>query len=307
MGYKSNDYISLLNEFDRYAVTENIDCICIAKDVAESFCRKRPNESEKTRYNRICVFNRFSLYLKHLGYESYFVNPPRVKSTYVPYIFSTEQISRIFDVTDKLCDDKRRPRSGLFALPVLMRTLYATGIRIGEALNLSLDDINLDDNYFVLRDCKNGEERIVPFKRSLENVFREYFSQRNVAPINKNITKLFISYDGYPIKQHAAYKWFRKILFLAGIPHGGRGQGPRLHDLRHTYSVHALVSLGKQGLDLSFALPVLSKYLGHKSLSSTNRYVRLTAEMYPSFIKKMNETYPYMYPEINENRKDETY
>jgi len=307
MGYKSGDYLYILNEFDKYAEAEKLNTISITKDIAESFCRKRPNESDKTRYNRICVFNRFSLYLKHLGYKSYLVTPPRVKKRYTPYIFSEEQVARIFNVTDQLCDDKIRPHSALFAMPVLLRVLYSTGIRVGEALNLTLDDVNLKDNCFILRGCKNGEDRMVPFNQSLAEVCYEYLNHRNVIPANKSNKRFFISYEGYPVKQNVSYHWFRKILFLAGIPHGGRGLGPRLHDLRHTYSVHALVSLGSQGMDLYVALPVMSTYLGHKSLSSTNRYVRLTTDMYPSLINSMNNAYPYMYPEINESWKDETH
>lgn len=307
MGYKSHDYMFYLNDFDKYAEEERLDRICITKDIAEGFCRERPNESDKTRYNRICVFNRFSLYLRHLGYESYIVYTPKVKSSYTPYIFSEEQIERIFNVADQLCDDIVRPHSGLFAMPVLLRVLYSTGIRTGEALNLNIDDVNLKDNCFILRGCKNGEDRMVPFSQSLAEVIHEYLSNWNVIPVNNQNKKFFISYEGYPLNRGISYNWFRKILFLAGIPHGGRGHGPRLHDLRHTHSVHALVSLGKQGLDLYVALPILSTYLGHKSLSSTNRYVRLTANMYPSLIKSMNNAYPYMYPEINECWKDETY
>jgi len=305
LGYKSQDYMSFLNDFDRYAEERGTDTIHITTELAEGFCRKRPNESDKTRYNRICVFNRFALYLQQLGYESCMVAFPRIVTVHTPYIFSDEQMMRIFHVTDQLCDDRLRPHSGLFCMPVLLRVLYATGIRIGEALNLTLDDVDLDNNYFILRGCKNGKDRMVPFSSSLAEVCRDYLSRWNLIPANRDNRKFFISRQGYPVGQSAPYDWFRKILFLAKIPHGGRGKGPRLHDFRHTFSVHALIALGKRGLDLYYALPILSTYLGHQSLSSTDKYVRLTADIYPSLIKNMNLAYPFLYPQINENQKYE--
>jgi integrase len=213
---------------------------------------------------------------------------------------------RIFQITDQLRDDRSRPRSALFCMPVLLRVLYATGIRVGEALNLNLDDVDLEKKCFILRGCKNGEDRMIPISDSLAGVCGDYLSRWNLISANKDNRYFFISRQGYPVRQDSCYDWWRKILFLAGIPHQGRGAGPRLHDLRHTFSVHALAKLGKQEIDLYYALPILSTYLGHKSLSSTDKYVRLTADMYPSLVDRMNRAYPFLYPQINENQKYET-
>ena len=81
-------------------------------------------------------------------------------------------------------------------------------------------------------------------------------------------------------------KWFKKILGIAGI--SLHDQGPRLHDLRHTFSVHSLAMMAEAGIDLYCSLPTLSTYLGHQSLEATNAYVRLTAEMYPGLLKDVD-------------------
>jgi integrase len=82
----------------------------------------------------------------------------------------------------------------------------------------------------------------------------------------------------------------------AGIPYGGKGNGPRLHDLRHTFAVHTLQQWVKQGEDLTAMLPVLSVFMGHKSMRSTSQYLRLTAEVYPDVVRQVEETCAYVIP-----------
>jgi integrase/recombinase XerD len=83
------------------------------------------------------------------------------------------------------------------------------------------------------------------------------------------------------------YKAFRQWLWAAGISHGGRGRGPRLHDWRHTFAVHCLRRWVEDGTDLSVALPYLSAYLGHTGLRGTQDYLRLTAELYPALVTRL--------------------
>lgn len=71
------------------------------------------------------------------------------------------------------------------------------------------------------------------------------------------------------------------VLKQAGIPYIGGGHGPRMHDWRHTFAVRAFKQMVDQGMDMYVALPVLSAYLGHKTIYATERYVRLTMELYP--------------------------
>lgn len=77
--------------------------------------------------------------------------------------------------------------------------------------------------------------------------------------------------------------------------------------IRHTFSVHSLVSMSESELDLYYALPILSTYLGHQSLDATDMYVRLTAEMYPDLIKKTSNICSSVFPVIDINPgNDET-
>jgi len=69
--------------------------------------------------------------------------------------------------------------------------------------------------------------------------------------------------------------------------------------LRHSFSVHTLAAMAEKGLDLYYSLPVISKYLGHTSLEATDKYVRLTAEMYPRILDKVDSICSYIFPEVS--------
>lgn len=102
--------------------------------------------------------------------------------------------------------------------------------------------------------------------------------------------------DGGPYSNDAAYVAFRQILRAAGISHGGRGQGPRPHDLRHTFAVHCLIRWYREGLDLDTQLPVLATYMGHRSIKGTQRYLRLTADLFPDVAARLETTFGRVIP-----------
>jgi integrase len=104
---------------------------------------------------------------------------------------------------------------------------------------------------------------------------------------------------GGKYKERTIYQYFRRFLWQAGISHGGRGYGPRLHDLRHTFAVHCLKRWVVDGVDLTVALPFLSTYLGHTGLKGTQRYLRLTAELFPGIVSAVETKFSEMIPEVN--------
>jgi len=69
--------------------------------------------------------------------------------------------------------------------------------------------------------------------------------------------------------------------------------------MRHTFSVHSLAIMANEGLDLYHSMPLLSAYLGHRSLTATEGYVRLTAEMYPEITERTNALTINTFPTLN--------
>lgn len=138
-------------------------------------------------------------------------------------------------------------------------------------------------------------------------VVREYIHYRDQIPLiklNEGDCPFFVNLKGSSCQSNLIYRWFKKVLTICVILHQGNHKGPRVHDLRHTFAVHSLVKMAKTGLDLYYALPLLATCLGHKSLTSTERYVRLTAEIYPDLLKDEKGICGYVFPEINKITND---
>ena len=125
---------------------------------------------------------------------------------------------------------------------------------------------------------KFRKDRLVPVTASLTERLRRYAIAMNLG---KPESVFFPNPLGGVYSLKSVYSLFRRLLRQCGIPHGGRGQGPRLHDLRHTFAVHCLERWYRQGEDLNARLPLLVAYLGHQSLSGTQRYLRLTPAVFP--------------------------
>jgi len=298
LGYKCSDVEYAFRNFDRFIIKEEETSIGLSKELCDKWCAKAPNEAGKSWYNRIQIIRGFSSYLQALNHTSFLPKLPKIKSTYTPYIYTNKEIAELFKQCDKLRVQATCYNSIVLVIPCLLRLLYATGLRLGEALSLLCSDINLPEKYILLRNSKNGKDRIVPISGSLTKVCEDYLECRNHFPLRRKTDLFFLHPNGERCTPRQGYRWFRKILYRAGIPHQGKHQGPHIHHLRHTFSVHSLAAMAEANYDLNYSLPILSRYLGHQSVTATDRYVRLTAEMYPSIIAKVNKTIPLLYPDI---------
>lgn len=289
LGFKFKTGAFVLTKIDRLAEERAETSFGITKEFAEKWGTKKLNESDYYRYTRISLLAQFSSYLIDLGIQSYIPKlPPYQQSTFIPYIYSQKEIDDIFRACDELRLNVLNMKSCLFCIPTLIRFLYCTGVRISEALALKMEDVNLGDNYLRVKDCKNGKERIIPISDSLSSVCKEYVRYRDMLPLGKTKSEyFFIELDGSKCGQGIRH-WFKRCLKKAAIPDIGQGYSPRIHDLRHTFAVTSLANMAESGIDLYASLPILSNYLGHQSLESTNHYVRLTANMHPDLIKDVD-------------------
>ena len=299
LGFKMEDVEERLQRFDRMTVERKEDTIGITKRLFEEWSKIAPLESIANNYSRISILRGFSAYLQIMGYSSYIPKLPRYKSTFTPHIYTKQEIASIFRECDKLYCHRKYLYSSKCIMPCLIRLLYSTGIRINEALRLTHADVDLEDGTLMLCDCKNRQDRLIPLSLSMREICRDYIDyKQSVGLPCLPQDRFFTATDGRTSRSVTIYEIFRMIVYRAGLPHGGRGKGPRLHDLRHTFCVNSLVKMAGEGMDLYASMPVLMTYMGHKSLSATNRYVRITEDMFPNLIHKVDETYKYIFPEL---------
>ena len=173
------------------------------------------------------------------------------------------------------------------------------GLRTSELLKLRMCDVDLKENVFTILDTKFHKNRLVPFSDSISEALTQYLER---FPSESPDSLIFPSSS--PRGNGARYgnSWlqtqFRQLLRMAGIPYNGPGKGPRLHDIRHTFAVHCLNKWVLSGEDLTAALPVLSRYLGHNGLTGTQKYLQLTAQMYPDIVAKLETQFGRLIPQM---------
>lgn len=298
LGFKADRIETGLWAFDTWALERGNKEIALPKALVVEWCFKRSNETITTWSHRTNYLRQFSTYLYNLGYNAYI--PPIIhvrRETFSPYIFTDTELEIILKAADMLVQQRAHPCYGLFSVPALIRMLIGTRIRLGEAVDLRDCDVNLENNYLTLRDTKNNTERLVPISKTLSEVCRQYRQYRSLLPYIHSDT-FFVKLNGTRYTNKSFGHWWNKILKTAGIPHLGKQRGPRIHDLRRTFCVKTLARLAKEGKDLYYIMPILSMYIGHLSLKATDKYVRLTSDMFPELLNQTDSIYTYIYPDF---------
>jgi len=296
LGFKYETEADELYRFSKFSTAFQMSEPILTKDLVQAWCNKRPNEGDRNNHRRAYLVRQFGLYLNSVGYQAYIV-PPDTNThhyTFIPYIFTHSEIERIFANSDQLCP--HRYSTIPFIMPVILRMLYSCGLRISEAVNLHNENVDLQEGILEIKDSKFGKDRLVPMSETMVHICRQYYQVLHKHSSMEDY--FFIKTDRHPVTRDNVYRRFREILWESGISHGGKGAGPRLHDLRHTYAVHALKRAVDTGIDAYCALPILSTYMGHASVEATSQYVRLTADAFPDICAALEHTCGYVIPEV---------
>ena len=267
----------------------------LSKEAVLEYCGRRVHETPKTQANRISDLRQFIAYLNANGFEVYMPKLPRKQhSEYLPYVFTHTEMSSIISAADTLKNHSRYNCAEVY--PVLFRVLYGCGLRISEALNLRICDVDLKECTLTIRESKFKKSRLVVMDVSLTHVISRFLGEH--CKLFAESDYLFKHRDGTRRSSEAVYECFRELLWKCSIPFRGRGFGPRLHDIRHTFCCHSLKKMSDAGIDMYCALPVLSAYVGHSGIAATEKYLRLTEEFYPDVRSKVQMAVPQVYPEV---------
>ena len=307
-GFNTKRYKSYLSEFDSFLVKIVKKDLCIKSEDIKNWINTRINDKQSTLYTRICVISNFCRYMGNLGHECYVPKRPKISfSNTRSTIFTHQQMQTIFTESDRLVTRIQCPKSIQIIIPVLIRLLYSTGIRINEALSIKNSDLDFDRQAIVINDTKNQKQRIAPINKSLESVLKQYIVYRNkipIANINHPDSYLFVSTIGKPCSYITVYKYFSRIIEKCRLQQNEYVNSPSLHSLRHTAAVHSLIKLTQSGKDLYCSLPLLSIFMGHKSVLGTEYYVKLTQDMYPEILKLDMRVTDQIFAHINLKLKE---
>lgn len=198
----------------------------------------------------------------------------------LPYIFSDLEIKQLMAAAARL-----RSKAGLRSLTyvTLIGLLASTGLRPGEALDLDMADVNLDEGILVIRETKFGKSRFVPVTDSTRAALELYAKRRQKLCRPAWTEAFLVSENGKRLVRATARKTFARLSYSIGIrtPVAGKrvGRGPRQQDLRHTFVTRKLIEWYRAGLDVTRMIPTLSTYLGHGSVHATYWYIQAVPEL----------------------------
>jgi integrase len=253
------------------------------------------DETPKSHANRCSDIRQFTTFLNLNGFEAHVpVMPKKVQSSFKPYIFTHDEMSRIFNAADSLKPHSRYNCAEVY--PVLFRMLYGCGLRISEALNLRMRDVDSRAGVLTIKSSKFNKSRLVAMSPSLAEVCSKLSDTIHVFADDDDF--FFKNRDGSRRSHKTVADRFRELLWASDIPYRGKGYGPRLHDVRHSFCCHTLRKMSDSGIDMYCSLPVLSTFIGHSSITATEQYIRLTEEFYPDIAQRTRTSFPSVYPEV---------
>jgi len=291
-GFQERSFTIRLRVFDNFCKLHALNAPVFTEELADEWCKRRENEASTTHYSRINAIKHFLAFLQNLGYDIHVTRDIAFKKTqYQPYIYSEDETKRYFRAVDTYAPSVNKKNA--LQYPVLFRLLYCCGARIDEVLRIRKRDVGLEDGIIKLLETKNNRERFIVLSDSLASLIRRYADKCFYLLSGEDY--IFRTFNGGRCHYDTIYDHHRMFLKAANIPYVGNSEGPRIHDWRHTFSVNAFKQMVDAGMDMYVALPILSTYLGHKTIFATERYVRLTMAMFPyieeKFKDKLNEVF----------------
>ena len=230
------------------------------------------------KYGALASFYHYAISRGYASRSPLPKNEPKRPSSAPPYIYSQEELRHLFGAIDVCCKSAVQLKANTFRTLLLL--LYGAGLRSGEALHLTLEDIDLADAVLSVHDTKFYKSRLVPVGPQLADTLRDYAVERTTRPLPAGRASSFLAnLDGTPVNNRTALRAFARLRVATGI-HGKEGtQSPSLHSFRHTFAVHRLTAWYRQDADVQDRLPALSTYLGHASLAATQVYLSMTPEL----------------------------
>jgi len=192
-----------------------------------------------------------------------------------PYILSEDEIARLL-VTARRGAPTTAAAFRAQALHVGVVLLYTAGLRRGELLRLTLGDYDPQAHTLLVRASKFHKSRLLPLSPDAGQTLDASLAGRRARrPDTTTRVAPLIWKGGTAVHGYSSSRWtqlFQALARQAGVLKAD-GRPPRVHDLRHSFAVHALLRWYRAGVDVQAKLPFLSTYMGHVSIVSTQYYL----------------------------------
>jgi integrase len=191
-----------------------------------------------------------------------------------PFIYSSEDVQALMSEATRTIPTPFRAAT----YTTLIGLLGATGLRVGEAIRLSRNDVDFTEAVVVVRASKFKKSREVPVASSTAEALADYAHKRNHWQPVPKVSAFFTSTAGTAVHYEDFGKTFRKLIAMTGVGATSSSR-PRIHDLRHSFAVQTLIGWYRSGQDVGALLPRLSTYMGHRDPTSTYWYLSAVPDL----------------------------
>ena len=235
--------------------------------------RRHPN----TRHASHQIVRRFCLYRRRAEPDCFV--PPEISGRLHPYvtpvIVESNQIARMLKIASGLAPAPGSPlRAPVNRIAVIL--LYTAGLRLGELIRLRVGDVEDDGTVLRIRDSKFHKSRLVPLSPSATHELRAYLRRRGRVFSTEAQTPLLCNRSRNGPRAYSKPGMWDVVhrLFVLAAVRDASGRTPRVHDLRHTFAIQALIRWYRMGDDVQSSLPKLALFMGHVSIESSAYYLR---------------------------------
>lgn len=272
LGFKLVNVELLLRQFVRYLDQVGEQRITINTALAWAVL---PGGSDSLHYGRLAAVRGFATHLRVVdpsveipGVELLRNGPPRRR----PFLYTEEEILALIDACGMF---RTAHRTATYR--TLIGLLASTGIRVGEALGLDCENLDLAVGVIVVRG-KLDKLRELPLSPSTTAALRAYLARHDRPPSPPGERALFVSMAGTRVAIDGVEQTFALLRDRAGVPSRG-GRRPTVHGLRHTFAIRTMLDAYRDGADAGARLGILSTYLGHVEPANTYWYLHAAPEL----------------------------
>jgi len=277
LGFKLREYGDCLHEFVSFL--EKNGSSHLTNKLAVEYATQRQDEKPVSWSRRLGIIRGFARY--RFGADPRTEIPPigllRFRSQRArPYLYSQAEIRRLLEAALEMKTQYQLQRHTYYCLFGL---LAVTGLRLGEAIRLQPQDVDLAAGVLTVRGAKFGKSRLVPLHPSTRAVLRDYAKRRDEFLAGRPTPYFLMTGRGKRMEKSNLSLVFRALSRQIGIRKPGVRHGPRLHDFRHRFAIETLLRWYRSGEEIARRMPVLSTYLGHLNVSGTYWYLGSTPEL----------------------------
>jgi integrase len=297
-----------LSKLDCHLVEQDYREKDLSEEILLTWIRTLSGKSKTVQLKVLSVRN-FVRYLNRMGDHSFLPDAPKVKSDYIPYIYSDEELLLLIHYADNLEPKVLNPCCAYISamIPMILRILYGCGTRVGETMALRRKDVDFKARTIFLRETKNSKERRIPVHDSLASIMESYCLVLGITLSPEAYLFPGRKPDSHLTKRQVQH-WFSELLKIADIDQGREKpyeRGASLHCFRHVFVLKSMQQLEAAGHPVDMNDLLLPTYLGHECLLDTDKYMRFSGAQVPDSLEAFETFTAGLIPAVEVPYEDE--